>query len=186
MSVQENLKPFINELQALRLDVDDSQACIEQVKPIVAKWVADPSWLPDDIKKAKTEEDDHIIYIGEEGKLMVLVVVWPTNNESNVHDHLTWGVVGTVQGIEENHAWQRLDDGLKKGFAEIKRAGNIVSTPGHVFSMNDDIIHSVVSSDPSGEHAVSLHVYGRDLTTTGRRKYDPIKKTVQPMLGIDG
>lgn len=183
--LKENLAPFVDALLALQLDIDNVAECTAKVRPLVEKWVADTSWLPTEARVAKTLEDDYEVYVGDQGELMVLVVVWPTNNECTIHDHLTWGVVGTAQGVEENYLWRRLDDGSQVGYAEIERASSIRSEQGHTFTMDDQVIHSVVSCDPNGKDAVSLHVYGRDLTTTGRHKYIPAQNRVEPMPGLD-
>lgn len=181
--ISEQLKPFIKELRALKVQVCDDRTNIKNVSRILKQWIHNPYWLKEEYYHVDAqagfsswllhEEDDHT--------LAVNLVAWEPGREIVPHDHKTWGVVGSVVGIEKNFFWTRIDDGSKSGYAEIKKQKAAIIRPaGELISFMPDDIHSVVNE--SGKVAISLHVYGKNLNYTGRFQYDPVKNTLQPFV----
>jgi len=183
--IPSNLGPFVDELNALQLEARTSDEAISLVKPIVERWTHNPDWLDPSYRKALTDEDDHVIYIGPDGHLMILIVTWKANQTSVIHDHNTWAVIGVIQGVEKNQLWQRVDDCSNPNTAELIPGRTVTLHPHDVIAMEPDAIHCVSSCDPSGIDAVSFHIYGRDLRNTGRHKYDHKTHKVEPMLNLD-
>ena len=182
-SCPNGLMPFIDELRALNVQASDDKTNIKNVSAILKRWITDASWLEEKYCQVDTkagfsswlvhEEDDHTLAIN--------LVAWQPGREIVPHDHKTWGVVGSVVGIEKNYFWIRKDDGLKPGYAEIERKEAAIFRPaGELVSFLPDDIHSVVNE--SEKVAVSLHVYGKNLNYTGRNQYDPVKKIVRPFI----
>ena len=69
------------------------------------------------------------------------------------------------------------DDGSRPGDAEIDRLETARLGPGQALAMASADIHSVDNSGAAVSY--TLHVYGRNLATAGRRQYDPEAKTVR-------
>lgn len=102
----------------------------------------------------------------EPGLSVVALAVRPGQSTS-IHDHLTWCVVTVLQGDEDETVYADRGDHL----VEVERSVNPVGSV-TAFAPPGDI-HRV--RNVSSTTAVSLHVYGADLSEHGssvRRVYD--------------
>ena len=106
----------------------------------------------------------HTLHIEPDGSFSIIAVVWRPGQLTRIHDHLTWCVVGVIQGSEHEELFD----------AELNLIGESENPVGDVtgFAPPGDIhrVHNV-----SEETAISLHIYGTDVSRTGssvRRFYD--------------
>jgi predicted metal-dependent enzyme (double-stranded beta helix superfamily) len=106
----------------------------------------------------------HVLHAEPDGTFSVLGLVWRPGQTTRIHDHITWCVVGVLQGIEHEDLY---DEGLDA-------IGTRQNHPGDVsgFAPPGDI-HRIRNTGTST--AISLHIYGTDITRIGssaRRYYD--------------
>jgi predicted metal-dependent enzyme (double-stranded beta helix superfamily) len=111
----------------------------------------------------------HVLHAEPDGSFSVTAMVWRPGQLTPIHDHVTWCVFGVVQGIEYEELYALSDDGLF-----LTEAGRSENVTGEVsgFAPPGDI-HRVRNSGFGV--AISLHVYGADITRLGtsvRRTYD--------------
>ena len=111
----------------------------------------------------------HTLHTEPDGSFSVCALVWRPGQETPIHDHVTWCVVGVVQGAEYEELFA-----LRDGENALESIGTAVNAPGQVssFAPPGDI-HRV--RNHGAEVAISLHVYGADITRLGssvRRTYD--------------
>jgi 3-mercaptopropionate dioxygenase len=111
----------------------------------------------------------HLLHVEPDGSFSVTAMVWRPGQETPIHDHVTWCVFGVVQGIEYEELYALAAHG--RSLTEVGRGRNM---PGEVggFAPPGDI-HRV--RNVGDEVAISLHVYGADITRLGssvRRTYD--------------
>ena len=109
----------------------------------------------------------HLVHAEPDGSFSIAVMVWRPGQETPIHDHLAWCVTGVLQGAEYEEIFALRADHLEV----VARNQN---PPGTVsgFAPPGDI-HRVRNAG-SGV-AVSMHVYGTDITRVGssvRRVYD--------------
>lgn len=111
----------------------------------------------------------HLLHVEPDGSFSVTAMVWRPGQVTPIHDHVTWCVFGVVQGVEYEELYTLSADGQS-----LAEAGRSQNNRGEVsgFAPPGDI-HRVrnIGSDV----AVSLHVYGADITRLGssiRRSYD--------------
>jgi 3-mercaptopropionate dioxygenase len=110
-----------------------------------------------------------LLHIEPDGAFSILAVVWHPGQTTSIHDHVTWCVFGGIQGIEHEELFT-LDD---RGEYLIP-AGRNTNVAGEVsgFAPPGDI-HRV--RNPDRHTAISIHIYGTDLSRVGssvRRRYD--------------
>jgi 3-mercaptopropionate dioxygenase len=106
----------------------------------------------------------HILHIEPDDAFSVVVLVWRPGQITRIHDHLTWCVFGVIQGIEHEELF---DAGLDLLGESDNQTGDVSG-----FAPPGDI-HRVHNT--SDETAISIHIYGTDVTRTGssvRRFYD--------------
>jgi predicted metal-dependent enzyme (double-stranded beta helix superfamily) len=105
----------------------------------------------------------HLVHAEADGSFSIAAMVWRPGQQTPVHDHVAWCVTGVIQGIEYEEIF---DAALRP----VERREN---PPGTVcgFAPPGDI-HRVRNCGTGV--AVSMHIYGADLTRLGssiRREY---------------
>ena len=109
----------------------------------------------------------HLVHAEPDGSFSIVVMVWRPGQRTPVHDHLTWCVTAVLQGAEYEEIFALRDGHLEVAARNQNPVGavNAFAPPGD--------IHQVRNSGP--DIAVSMHVYGTDITRVGssiRREYD--------------
>jgi 3-mercaptopropionate dioxygenase len=104
-----------------------------------------------------------------DGSFSVVALVWRPGDVTAIHDHVTWCVFGTIQGVELEELFT-LDE--ERGC--LVEAGTKENEAGDVsgFAPPGDI-HRVRNAGE--DTAISIHVYGTDVSRIGssvRRYYD--------------
>jgi 3-mercaptopropionate dioxygenase len=109
----------------------------------------------------------HLVHAEPDGSFSVVVMVWRPGQATPVHDHLTWCVTGVLAGAEYEEIFA-----VRGGRLEVvARSQNPVGAVSGFAPPGD--IHQV-RNDGAGV-AVSMHVYGTDISRVGssvRRVYD--------------
>ena len=119
----------------------------------------------------------HVLHAEPDGTFSVTAMVWRPGQITPIHDHVTWCVFGVLQGVEYEELFA-----LAAEASHLIAVGRNESRPGEVsgFAPPGDI-HRVRNIGDSV--AISLHVYGADITRLGssvRRCYDlPVLATQQ-------
>ena len=118
----------------------------------------------------------HLIHAEPDGSFSVVGLVWRPGQITPIHDHVTWCVIGVLQGAEYEELFA-----LREGGTVVEEVGAAAGAPGDVsgFAPPGDI-HRV--RNRGTEVAISLHVYGADISRLGssvRRVYDLPVRTAQ-------
>jgi predicted metal-dependent enzyme (double-stranded beta helix superfamily) len=122
----------------------------------------------------------YVVHSERDGGFSIVALVWRPGQVTPIHDHVTWCVFGVIQGIEYEELFT-LDE--ERGC--LVEAGNSVNVAGDVsgFAPPGDI-HRVRNA--GDRTAISLHIYGTDVSRIGssvRRDYD---LPVRPRSGDRG
>ncbi|MET8048100.1 MULTISPECIES: cysteine dioxygenase family protein [unclassified Streptosporangium] len=110
-------------------------------------------------------------YVGHtlhaEESFSIVAVVWRPGQQTAIHDHIAWCVFGVLRGVEYETLYRDHGDHLTEIGRTANRTGEVSG-----FAPPGDI-HRVHNT--GDETAVSLHIYGADLSaapTSVRRVYD--------------
>lgn len=109
----------------------------------------------------------HTLHVEPDGSFSVIAVVWRPGQITRIHDHVTWCVFGVIQGVEHEELFVLGDGRLRLAGTNDNHVGDVSG-----FAPPGDI-HRVHNT--SGETAISIHVYGTDVTRIGssaRRYYN--------------
>ena len=106
----------------------------------------------------------HTLHVEPDGSFSIVALVWRPGQITRIHDHVTWCVFGVIQGIEHEELFD----------ADLNVIGQSDNHVGDVsgFAPPGDI-HRVHNT--AEETAISIHIYGTDVTRVGssaRRYYD--------------
>jgi predicted metal-dependent enzyme (double-stranded beta helix superfamily) len=123
-----------------------------------------------------THYRQHVLHVEEDGSFSIVALVWLPGQETPIHDHVSWCVVGVHEGQEYETLYEVETD--ETGASWLVETGQSVNPPGSVAALTPPgDIHKVVNN--GDKLAISLHVYGADIGKLGssiRRRYDhPIR-----------
>ncbi|HEY2507323.1 MAG TPA: cysteine dioxygenase [Streptosporangiaceae bacterium] len=146
----------------------------QQTAELVAGQLAGHLPPPDMLTAAEREGDpaeyqNHVLHVEPDGSFSVTALVWRPGQVTPIHDHVTWCVFGVIQGIEYEELYSLAEDGSH--LAEVGRNQNPLGSVSGFAPPGD--IHRVRNIGDTV--AISLHVYGADITRLGssvRRTYD--------------
>jgi predicted metal-dependent enzyme (double-stranded beta helix superfamily) len=159
------------DLQALVSDVtdvvrdtsDDNERC-KRITPHLRRWMKQPSPLPE--KYAQPCDGNacgHLLYTDPEGEFFVISVVFPSGTSSGVHYHGAWGVIGILQGTDEETKYRRDEspDHVDVGQpCDLRQVEKIYSPPGTITYLKPphEGFHRVRAA--GDETGISLHILG--------------------------
>jgi len=161
----------------VRSGVDDAQVS-QRVADLLRPCLGGGSFLTE----AQREPDpnhyrQHVLHVEEDGSFSIVALVWLPGQETPIHDHVSWCVVGVHEGQEyETHYQVETND---KGESWLIEDGQSVNPPGSTAALTPPgDIHKVVNNGQ--DLAISLHIYGADIGKLGssiRRRYDlPVRE----------
>jgi 3-mercaptopropionate dioxygenase len=106
----------------------------------------------------------HPLHVEPDGSFSIIALVWRPGQITRIHDHVTWCAFAVIQGVEHEELFD----------ADLNLIGRSANDVGDVsgFAPPGDI-HRVHNT--GDETAISIHVYGTDVTRIGssaRRYYD--------------
>jgi 3-mercaptopropionate dioxygenase len=111
----------------------------------------------------------HLLHAELDGSFSVLAMVWQPGQATAIHDHVTWCATAVLQGVESEEVFSIAADGTALELA-VRRENH----PGAVSGLAPPgDIHRVRNC--GDDVAISLHVYGADISRLGtsvRRTYD--------------
>ncbi len=158
--------------EVVRSGADDAEVA-GRVAELLAPCLRAESFLTE----AQREPDpdhyrQHILHVEEDGSFSIVALVWLPGQETPIHDHVSWCVVGVHEGQEYETLYEV--EVNTQGQNVLVETGHSVNPPGSTAALTPPgDIHKVVNN---GEQlAISLHIYGADIGTLGssiRRRYD--------------
>jgi len=111
----------------------------------------------------------HLLHAEPDGAFSIVVLVWRPGQVTRIHDHLSWCVFGVIQGVEYEELFE-LDE-ERQCLVEVGTSSNRTGEVSGFAPPGD--IHRVRNA--GDQTAISIHVYGSDVSRTGssvRRTYD--------------
>ena len=157
-----------------------------RVADIVGRHLAHDDLLSErQLRADPAQYKQHILHVEPDGTFSVVALVWLPGQRTPIHDHVSWCVIGTYRGAEEETRYRLVED---DGPPHLVPAGTTVNDTGTVaFLAPPGDIHEVRSATDG--LTVSLHVYGGDVARLGtsiRRRYDlPVRPPHDALGGAD-
>jgi predicted metal-dependent enzyme (double-stranded beta helix superfamily) len=175
---------FLAEVRALWAAEPDMAQRMAKAKPLLERLVMDDALYAASADWPSTEgRKNLLLHVDEEYGFALNAVVREPNRIGGVHDHAhTFVLYGLLDGSEKLERYDRIDDGKKPGFAELRLASVTEGTRGKVDLVAPYAIHAeqggpkrsvaiILRSQPLGEGTVLQHAY------------DPAAKTVAERWG---
>lgn len=132
--------------------------------------------MPDLLTDAQKTPDEcaycrHILHVESDGSFSLVALVWLPGQDTPIHDHVSWCVVGVHQGEEDEISYRLAGDEADRHLLVTGHSVNAIGSAVALTPPGD--IHRVRNSCDGV--AVSLHVYGADVARLGSsilRRYE--------------
>jgi len=175
---------FIDDLRTLWAAEPDTQTRMEKAKPLLEKLV-----MNDELKARSADwpctdgGKNLLFYVDDELGFAINGVVRMPGRFGNVHDHANaWVLYGVLDGTESLERFDRVDDGSKPGYAEVKMSSVTTGTQGKVDLVPPYDIHAE-QGGPTRSVAVILRSQRLGEGTVLQKGFDPKTNTVVERFG---
>ena len=178
------LDRFIGDLRAVWTAEADNQRRMEKAKPLLEQFVKDPALKANSAGWPSTEgRKNLLLYVDPDHLFVINAVVRMPGRTGSVHDHAdAWVLYGVLDGSESLERFERIDDGSRPGYAEVKLSSVTTGTQGKVDLVPPHAIHAE-QGGPTRSVAIIVRSQRLGEGTVLQRRYDPKAKTVVEQYG---
>jgi len=178
------LESFIADLQAIWAAESEDQRRMERAKPLLERLVRDEGLKAHSAQWPSTEGYKNLLlYVDPDHHFVINAVVRMPGRTGSVHDHAdAWVLYGVLDGSESLERYERIDDGSRPGYAEVRLSSVTTGTQGKVDLVAPRAIHAE-QGGPSRSVAIIVRSQRLGQGTVLQHTYDPKAKTVIERFG---
>jgi predicted metal-dependent enzyme (double-stranded beta helix superfamily) len=175
---------LIADLRAVWAADGDMQRRMESAKPLLERFCIDPTVKANSTRWPSTEGYKNLLfYVDPDYEFVINGVVRMPGRTGSVHDHAdAWVLYGVVDGAESLERYERIDDGGRPGYAEVRMTSVTTGAQGKVDIVAPGAIHAE-QGGPTRSVAVILRSQKLGQGTVLQHTYDPKAKTVIERFG---
>lgn len=165
-----NIKPFRDFVRGLTSFADqslDERSMLSAAHPLMADLLAKDGWLPDAFAAPDHERYcQYLLHCDPYERFSIVSFVWGPGQETPIHDHTVWGLLGVLRGSEVAQRYVVGEGAMHPtGNLDVLESGAI-----DVVSPTIGDIHKVRNGSAS-RPSVSIHVYGGNIGAIARHAY---------------
>ncbi len=178
------LEQFIGDLRTLWAAQSDNRRRMEQAKPLLERLLRDPDLKAHSAQWPSTEGYKNLLlYVDPDHHFAINAVVRAPGRKGSVHDHAdAWVLYGVLDGSESLERYERIDDGGRPGYAELRLSSVTVGIAGKVDLVPPHAIHAE-QGGPTRSVAIIVRSQRLGEGTVLQHTYDPAAKTVIERYG---
>ncbi|MGM9425255.1 cysteine dioxygenase [Hydrogenophaga sp. MI9] len=156
----ERLRHFVQSLARLLETQPGETTLLDQGATLLRDLVSHDDWLPEAFARPDPERyQQYLLHADALERFSVVSFVWGPGQQTPIHDHTVWGLVGVLRGAELSQAYVRTAEGrwVAEGPAERLAPGTVVAVSPRIGDVHR------VSNALSDQASVSIHVYGANI-----------------------
>ncbi|MNM79061.1 Cysteine dioxygenase type I [compost metagenome] len=164
----ERLRHFIGALSDLLDRAPDEATLLDQGQGLLGSLVAHDDWLPDALAQPDPHRyQQYLLHCDSRQRFSIVSFVWGPGQQTPIHDHRVWGLIGMLRGAEYSQGFARTEQGTL-----LPAGAPVRIDPGHVEAVSPRIgdIHQV-SNAFDDQVSISIHVYGANIGAVSRAVY---------------
>jgi len=164
----EPLRDFVRLATRCVEKTNDEAQLIAQLKPLLKGLIDDDRWLPPAFAQPHPQYyQQYLLHCDPLERFSVVSFVWGIGQQTPIHDHGIWGLVGILRGAE-----------LCQSYAPD--AGGFMQTVGKAYRLERGDIEAVspslgdmhtVANAMTDQPSISIHVYGANIGAFKRHVY---------------
>lgn len=143
---------------------------LQQVGAAMRSLVASDDWLaPAHARPHPQYYQQYLLYADPDDRFSVVSFVWGPGQQTPIHDHTVWGVIGMLRGAEWAQNYEIGPDGRPKPLGE-----ELALSPGAVEFVSPCIgdVHRVRNA-LDDRVSISIHAYGANIGKVRRHVFPP-------------
>lgn len=164
------LRHFVGEIAELVDARADEANLLQRGATALRELISVDDWLPDAYAQPSTDRyQQFLLYTDVRQQFSVVSFVWGPGQQTPVHDHTVWGLIGVLRGAELATSFARGNDGaLRQTGDEVRLERGVVEPVSP--AIGD--IHRVRNAFDD-RVSISIHVYGANIGAVHRSTYPP-------------
>lgn len=164
------LQEFVREAQRIVDRGDGAERTIAAISRPLERIISRADCLTD-LPERDDPSPDEGFMIHRSDNLTINAVVWAPESGAPIHNHNGWAMEGVISGVELNRNFDRTDDGSRPWFATLEERDPTRVEAGQTTYLPEPPadIHAV---EIRHGKTVAIHVYGLDLFTQWRYRFD--------------
>ncbi len=189
-----DLKEFVTDFKDLVHQSQHSTELVERGRELLRGLLCDRLWYREFLERLVRDKEflsgqvnsiwpnEIALWRDPDRDFSVLAYIWEPHATDAVHDHGSWGVIGSlVRGFTERK-YRRLDSGHVEGHAELEEVSCRIIGPGETTCVLplDEGIHRTENDGAS--HSISINVYGKPVRRGYIQFFDIENRTVKRMF----
>lgn len=162
------LREFVVALSHLLDKHPDEPEILEQGGALLARLVSRDNWLPAEYAQPSDRHyQQYLLHADSEERFSVVSFVWGPGQQTPIHDHTVWGLIGMLRGGEYSQPYRLDIHGVP-----VENGPAIELAPGQVEVVSPTVgdIHRV-SNTHADKVSISIHVYGANIGAVHRSVY---------------
>ncbi len=153
-------------------------AILAKGQQLMRNLVARDDWLRDIFAQPHPDfYRQYLLHADPLGRFSIVSFVWGPGQQTPIHDHTVWGIIGMLRGAEISQAY------AYRGGAVLPVGKEHRLDPGEVESVSPTLgdIHRVRNAF-SDQASISIHMYGGNIGEIRRHVFDASTGTVKPFV----
>ena len=168
------LRGFLQRLAALVERTPDTALLLPQGRDLLAELVRHDDWLPAACAQPHPDHyQQYLLHADALGRFSVVSFVWGPGQQTPIHDHTVWGLIGMLRGSEFSQRF--VQDAQQRwqpeGAPEQLLPGDVET----VYPPDHDV-HQVRNAF-ADRVSISIHVYGANIGGVQRHVFTPDGQT---------
>lgn len=172
------LRDFVVAMTALADAGADEQRFLAEGKVLLENLIAHDDWLPAEFAEAGPTYRQNLLHCDPRERFSVICFVWGPGQQTPVHDHTVWGLVGMLRGEEISTLMTPDPAGgpMRKGQVDRLHPGEVVAVSPNLHDIH--LVANALADRPS----ISIHVYGGNIGSIRRNAFDPATSKVSSFV----
>jgi predicted metal-dependent enzyme (double-stranded beta helix superfamily) len=184
------LEEFCEDFQSLQRERPKTTRLLDAGQRLLGELLQDPMWFGKFLQRyisgptfltdqpASVFDNEIRLHRSPDQSYTILAYIWDHPDQCPVHDHGSWGLIGSLLNPLREVKYRRLDDGEVEGFAELEQVSDSLLEPGKVgfvLPLNKGIHQTGTAGDAL---TLSLGVYGRSIRPGYIHFFNPAGKKI--------
>jgi predicted metal-dependent enzyme (double-stranded beta helix superfamily) len=172
------LKKFVESARKLHAEENNPAKRWEKMTPLLQELLADPSIREQSKSWPTCSQADRaqnlLFYEDPNHQFVINGLIKAPKSRTQIHDHAhNWTLYGVLDGNETIERYERIDDGTKPDYAEIRKTVAVKVGPGKIDLVPPYEIHAEESGE---ERTVAIIVRAEKAGGFLQGRYDPATK----------
>ena len=172
------LQKFIESTRKIHAEENDPPKRWQKMTPLLQELLADPSIREQSKSWPTCSQADRaqnlLFYEDRNYGFVINGLIKAPRSRTQIHDHAhNWTLYGVLDGNETIERYERLDDGTKPDYAEVRKTVEIKVGPGKIDLVPPYEIHA---EESGAERTVAIIVRAEKAGSFLQGRYDPTTK----------